>query len=306
MAARSARFPGAASQTRREVPSRRVARSAGRVLEHAGGPVDARAEGAPCGSRRHRPDSRKGGHATAGFAASAALRSRDGATIDPYRATLGLAAAAAARGAQIFERSPVRKTSFTRTQASLALAGGLVTARRVIVATGAPTLLFGRSAPLRLQTAYFALTEPVPAKLRSTLGARDHVLRDWASTPPHRIGWTDDERLLVSGAESDAMPPGFATRVLVQRTGQLMYELSTFYPGDLRPAGPPTAGIAAHSDDAARAAVHRPASQLPASPVCASATAAVADRRLSRQPHPAAPSSRTSRSRRTRRSGSRC
>src|SRR5205814_2646577 len=42
-----------------------------------------------------------------GLAAGAALRSRDGATLDPYRAAIGLAAAASARGAAIFEQTPV-------------------------------------------------------------------------------------------------------------------------------------------------------------------------------------------------------
>ena len=44
-----------------------------------------------------------------GTDATGAIRTRDGATIDPYRAALGLAAAAAARGAVIFERSPAKK-----------------------------------------------------------------------------------------------------------------------------------------------------------------------------------------------------
>src|SRR5262245_42627921 len=44
-----------------------------------------------------------------GTDAVAAIRTRDGATINPYRAALGLAAAAAARGALLFERSPAKK-----------------------------------------------------------------------------------------------------------------------------------------------------------------------------------------------------
>jgi glycine/D-amino acid oxidase-like deaminating enzyme len=40
----------------------------------------------------------------------------------------------------------------------------------------------------------------------------------------------DDERLVVAGADSRLVPPRLKDRTLVQRTGQLMYELSTIYP----------------------------------------------------------------------------
>jgi glycine/D-amino acid oxidase-like deaminating enzyme len=77
----------------------------------------------------------------------------------------------------------------------------------------------------------------VPARVRRGLGSRDHLIRDTAE-PPHRIGWVEEERLLVSGADSAPIPPRLYESVLVQRTGQLMYELSTFYPeiSGLQPA----------------------------------------------------------------------
>src|SRR5215831_805312 len=43
-----------------------------------------------------------------------ALRGREDATIDPYRACVGLAAAAEERGAKLFERSPVKRITFNR------------------------------------------------------------------------------------------------------------------------------------------------------------------------------------------------
>ena len=46
--------------------------------------------------------------------ASIALRNKDGATIDPYRACVGLADAAAKRGVAMFERSPVNRITFNR------------------------------------------------------------------------------------------------------------------------------------------------------------------------------------------------
>ena len=176
--------------------------------------------------------------AIAGFPASAALRSRDNATVDPLRATLGLAAAAKKRGARIFEQSEVIKTSFTRESATVSVGSGIVRARRVIVATGTPPAAFKPLARhFQPRTAFLVLTEPVPAKLRKSLGSRDHLLRDGAD-PPHRIAWLDDERLLVSGADGGRVTGRLRDAALVQRTGQLMYELSTFYPeiSGLQPA----------------------------------------------------------------------
>jgi len=176
--------------------------------------------------------------AITGFPATAALRSRDNATVDPLRATLGLAAAAKKRGARIFEQSEVIKTSFTRDSATVSVGSGIVRARRVIVATGTPPAAFKPLARhFQPRTAFLVLTEPVPAKLRKSLGSRDHLLRD-AADPPHRIAWLDDERLLVSGADGGRVTGRLRDAALVQRTGQLMYELSTFYPeiSGLQPA----------------------------------------------------------------------
>jgi glycine/D-amino acid oxidase-like deaminating enzyme len=168
--------------------------------------------------------------AIAGFPGVAGFRTRDNATIDPYRATLGLAAAAAKRGALIFERSPVTKTAFTRDAASVMAGRSTVRTRRVVVATGRPGALFK---PLRRhvpeRTTFLVLTQSIPATIRKSLGSRDHLLRD-LSNPPHRIAWVDDDRLLVSGADGAAVPPRLREQTLVQRTGQLMYELSVMYP----------------------------------------------------------------------------
>lgn len=168
--------------------------------------------------------------AAAGFPAVGALRSREGSALDPYRATLGLAAAAHARGAAIFERSPVTRSAFGRDEATLTLRSGTVRARRVVVATGAPTPLFKPLARhFAMRTRFAVLTQPVPASVRRQLGTRDHLIRDSAD-PPHLVSWASEDRLLVVGADAGAIATRSRDRVLVQRTAQLMYELSTLYP----------------------------------------------------------------------------
>lgn len=164
------------------------------------------------------------------IAAQAALRVREGATFDPYRATLGLASAAAARGAQIFERSPVRKVTFTRKHADVITSGGAIRTGRVIVATGVPTPLYKSLARhFWFKRRDHVLTVPVPAKIRRQLGSRDAVMTD-VLTPPHLIRWVGDDRMLIAGADSDLVPERLRDKTAIQRTGQLMYELSTMYP----------------------------------------------------------------------------
>jgi glycine/D-amino acid oxidase-like deaminating enzyme len=165
-----------------------------------------------------------------GINAAAALRTKDGATLDPYRACLGLAAAAASRGAQLFERTAVTKVTFTRKTADVITATGRIRTKRVIVATGIPTPLYKSLARhFWFRTAFVAQTETVPAKIRQLLGRRDAVLRDSAE-PPHLIHWVGQDRLIVAGADAEVPPARLRDKVIVQRTGQLMYELSTLYP----------------------------------------------------------------------------
>lgn len=165
-----------------------------------------------------------------GLAASTGLRTRDDAVIDPYRATLGLAAAAVDRGARIFEGSPVVRIRFTRKHADVSTLGGTARVHRVIVATGMPTPLFRSLARhFWFKSTYMVLTDPVPGRIRAQLGSRSSVIRD-SATSPHVVRWVDDERLLVGGADADAVPSRLREKTIVQRTGQLMYELSTIYP----------------------------------------------------------------------------
>jgi glycine/D-amino acid oxidase-like deaminating enzyme len=168
--------------------------------------------------------------AEVGIAGTAGLSSRDGATIDPYRAAVGLAAAAADRGARLFEGSPAKRITFGRRWVDVTTAGGTLRAGRVVIATGTPTSLFASLARhFWYKSSFLALTDRVPAKVRPQLGRRAMVVRD-SAMPPHVIRWVDDTRLLISGADSDPIPPRLRDKVIVQRTGQLMYELSTMYP----------------------------------------------------------------------------
>lgn len=159
-----------------------------------------------------------------------ALRTRGHVRLDPYRACLGLARAAAARAARLFEQSPVRRIRFGRRSVQLRTERGTVTARAVVVATERATDLFR---PLRRHFKplhrYHVVTPPLPAPVRRALGPETVAISDTA-TPPHWVQWLRDGRIMCSGGDQPEVPPRAREKALVQRTGQLMYELSTLYP----------------------------------------------------------------------------
>ena len=165
------------------------------------------------------------------------IRVSGGFTLDPYRACLGLATAGARRGAAYFEQSPVAKVRFTRKEADVITARGTIRAGTVVVTTGSATPEFK---PLRRhftrRETYCVLTEPVSAGVRKQLADPALVLVDGA-TPPHRIRWAAGDRLLIGGADQDETSARAKPAALVQRTGQLMYQLLMTYPviSGLRP-----------------------------------------------------------------------
>ena len=169
--------------------------------------------------------------------APGAIRMRDAFSLDPYRVSVGLVAAAAKRRAKIFERTPVKKVAFGKKDVEISVDGGTLRARTVVIATGTATTLFK---PLRRhfrpREAYMALTESLPAAMRRQFGDPSLAIRD-TRVSPRRLRWTPDDRLIPSGADQPATSTRTREAVAVQRTGQLMYDLLTMYPviSGLRP-----------------------------------------------------------------------
>ncbi len=158
-----------------------------------------------------------------------AIKTR-GFAFDPFRACLGLAESAAGRGATFFEKTPVRRIRAGRKTVEVTAGTGTVRAEAVIIATGAslPDLRALRR-HLHHQQTYAVVTEPLPAAVRRELGRRAAALRD-SSSPPHFLRWLKDDRALFVGADHEPVAARAHDKVLVQRSGQLMYELSTIYP----------------------------------------------------------------------------
>jgi glycine/D-amino acid oxidase-like deaminating enzyme len=165
------------------------------------------------------------------------LKTRGAFTLDPYRACLGLAAAAVRQGARLFERTTVRQIRTRAHEVEIVLEGGTVRAGKVIVATGSAT---PEIKPLQRHfkscEEYLVMTEPLAAAMRRQVFPSALALAD-TRVPAHRIRWASDYRLIVTGADQGEPPARTRPAVLTQRTGQLMYELLMMYPAisGLRP-----------------------------------------------------------------------
>jgi glycine/D-amino acid oxidase-like deaminating enzyme len=178
-----------------------------------------------------------------------AIRTKNDAVCDPYRACTGLAAAASKAKALIFEHSAVVKVKAGRKQVEVKTAGGTIIANTVIMATNEPGP--GCAAlrrHVRVTDTYAVatppLTGPLMAPVAKALGKRDVVMREAAGIfgpgfpgpalpgvePPHVLLHTKDGRILFSGADQKPVAERLAEKAIIQRTGQLMYELSRLYP----------------------------------------------------------------------------
>ena len=165
----------------------------------------------------------------ASIEAGAAIRTR-GFVFDPFRACLGLAQSAAGRGALLFEHSPVRRVRTRKKHVEVVTAAGSVRAQAVVIATSAPLAdLRALRRHLHHHESYAVVTEPLPAAVRRELGKRAAAMRD-GSSPPHFLRWLKEDRALFIGADHEPAGARARDKTLVQRSGQLMYELSTIYP----------------------------------------------------------------------------
>ena len=198
-------------------------------------------------------------HETAIERTAGAVRLHGWGQADPYKLVIGFARAAVERGAALYERSAVRRIKVHRKSVELILETGSITAETVIICTGEPTDLFRPlKRHVRFDERYLVLTEKLPATIRKQLGAHARIITD-TDSPPHTVCWTDEERLLVAGGDQPRTPPRIRDKVLVQRTGQLMYELLRLYPAisGLMPEYGWSMPLAVTADGAMYAGPHR-------------------------------------------------
>jgi gamma-glutamylputrescine oxidase len=189
----------------------------------------------------------------------AGMRLRDWGHANPYELLVTFAKAASERGAAIFERSTVKRVKTSRKRVEVIADGGVLRAETVVVCTGEPTDLYrSLKRHVRLDERYVVLTERLPASVRKHVVGKARLITD-TETPPHLIHLRDDGRLVIAGADQPRPAARAREKVVVQRTGQLMYELLRMFPpisGTL-PAYGWDLPIAITADEAMYAGPHR-------------------------------------------------
>ena len=190
-----------------------------------------------------------------------AMRTPDAFVIDPVRATLGLVSHAEKQGARIHEGTAVMRIKHLPRNKGVVVKtqGGAINAQAVVIATGTPGALVPQlRRHFSVRDTYLVVTDPMPAAMRKAVGARASVVMD-AADPPHTVRWLKDDRVLVTGADQAAVPARLREKTLVQRTGQLLYELSLMYPdvSGIQPAFSWDAPLVSTSDGAPYIGPHR-------------------------------------------------
>jgi glycine/D-amino acid oxidase-like deaminating enzyme len=161
-----------------------------------------------------------------GIAAQAAIVTSGNAQVNPVRACHGFLAAAARRGARIFERSRVRSVKTSQAGGvDVRTTGGTISAERIVVATGYATPEFrGLVGRFRLKDTYVIATKRIRARRGRRVMAWD------TDRPYHYLRWTDDGRLLLGGEDTQHRSSKRSRRRIAKARGRLMAYLARIYP----------------------------------------------------------------------------
>ena len=135
-----------------------------------------------------------------GISRAGAIRSLDGAEVDPYRLTHRLLLRAVKKGARVHDRTEVRRYShYSKGIRAYTGKGPIIRARRVFFATGYETQEFLPKDIARIRSTYAFVSEPIADiswwKERTLL---------WETGQSYLYArTTDDNRILVGGADDD-------------------------------------------------------------------------------------------------------
>jgi glycine/D-amino acid oxidase-like deaminating enzyme len=159
-----------------------------------------------------------------GIRAEAAIATSGNAQVDPIRTCHGFLAAAARRGARIFERSPVRAVTGSRDGVEVRTARGTISAARIVVATGYATREF------RTLVGRFRMKDTYVVATRRLRGRRAPLMAWDTERPYHYLRWMEDGRLIFGGEDTKhRSAKGSRTRIATARERLLAF-LAEIYP----------------------------------------------------------------------------
>jgi len=164
-------------------------------------------------------------HRMTGITAQAAIATTGNAHVNPVRACHGFLAAAARRGARIFERSQARTVKTSAAGAEVRTSGGTISAQHIIVATGYATPEFrGLVGRFTMRDTYVLATRRLRTPRRYRVMAWD------TDRPYHYLRWTDDGRLLLGGEDTRHRSRKGSRRRIANARARLIAYLGLIYP----------------------------------------------------------------------------
>ncbi|MFN0104619.1 MAG: NAD(P)/FAD-dependent oxidoreductase [Bryobacteraceae bacterium] len=163
-----------------------------------------------------------------GISRPGAIRSSDGAEVDPYRLTHHLLLNAAAKGVRIYDRTELKRYAHDKRGIS-AYTGKKqrIRARRVFFATGYETQAFLPKDILQVSSTYAFVSEPVT----DLTWWKDRTLL-WESGEAYLYArTTDDKRILVGGADDDMRNAELRDERVEVKSGKLARDFRKLVPG---------------------------------------------------------------------------
>ena len=164
-------------------------------------------------------------HDMTGIRAQAGIATAGNAQVNPLRACMGFLAAAASRGARIFERSHVRSVKTLASGVEVRTPSGTITAQRIVVATGYATPEFrGLVGRFRMQDTYVLATKRIRGHRAPSIMAWD------TDRPYHYVRWTEEGRVLVGGEDTPHRSKKGSRRRIAKARACLRAYLAQIYP----------------------------------------------------------------------------
>jgi glycine/D-amino acid oxidase-like deaminating enzyme len=160
-----------------------------------------------------------------GFSAPAALYSKNGAQINPYRMTHELLRVSQTLGAHIFDQTDIKELKNTGSSFEAKTTEGQeIKANKVIFATGYESQCYLKTRVVDLRSSYAIVSEPV-----ETFWPEKALI--WESARPYLyVRSTEDQRILVGGEDIPFRNPK-ARDVLIERKAQrLETKFKTLFP----------------------------------------------------------------------------
>ena len=161
------------------------------------------------------------------FTRPAALFSKDGGQVDPYRLTHGLLAAGKLAGLEVYDRTKMTRLEETRRGVRITTHNGCrITARRAVIAAGFESKALLKAGAGILKSTYALISEP----LQAISGWHQECLIWESGTPYLYLRTTTEGRVIVGGEDEDFVNAKRRDALISQKTRTLVKKFGRLFP----------------------------------------------------------------------------